>query len=93
MVLFLNATLCSEGSRFESEKKNLTKKERQVIVGFKFQTLDVPLPDSLTPYLWNLLIVHWCFRQFVVDITNVEPLNNLVVLLIVHHQLHQQHIS
>jgi hypothetical protein len=57
-VLFLNATLCLEGSRFDSEKKNHYKKERQVIIGFKFQTHDAALPpNSLTLCIWNLLAV------------------------------------
>jgi hypothetical protein len=32
-VLFLNATLCLEGFRFQSEKKKSYKRERQVIDG------------------------------------------------------------
>jgi hypothetical protein len=58
-VLFLNATLCLEGFKFESEKKKSYKRERQVIVGLKFRTPDAPPPpNSLTPYLWNLFIIY-----------------------------------
>ncbi len=93
-VLFFNITLCLEGSRFENMKKNLTKKERQVIVGLKFRNPNAPPPpNSLTPCLWNLLIVHRRFKQSIVDITNVGPLDDLVVLLIVHPQRHQHHTS
>jgi len=61
-VLLLNVTLCLEGFKFESGKKNLTKREKQIIVGLKFQIPNVPPLDSVTPCLWNLLIVHRCFR-------------------------------
>jgi hypothetical protein len=61
-ALFLSVTLCLEGFRFESGKKNLTKRDKQIIFGLKFQILDVPPPNSLTPCLWNLLIVRRRFR-------------------------------
>jgi hypothetical protein len=93
-VLFLRGTLCLEGFRFESEKKNLIKREGQVIVGLKFWTSDVPpRPDSLTPYLWNLLIVHWRFKQSVADVTTVEPFNNSTMLLVVCCRPHQHRTS
>jgi hypothetical protein len=96
-VLFLSATLCLERFRFENEKKNLTKRERQVIVGLKFQTPDAPPPpDSLTPCLWTLLTIQKRFRQYVTNVTNItnfEPLDIMAVLLIVHCQRHQHQTS
>jgi hypothetical protein len=71
-------------------KKILTKREGQIVVGLKFWTLNAPRPfNSSTPYLLNFLTVHCCFRQSIIDVTNVKPLDSSMMFLVVRCWCHQ----